>query len=975
MDPEDQSPLSALLRPPGETSDGLETDQLRAATRSALFGLGEESGEVRVGRFIVGALVGQGAMGTVFRAHDPDLGRDVALKALEPINDSEAATEALLGEARTLAQLNHANVVTVHECGVDRGRVYIAMEYIQGGTLADWLRRNPPEEPGRFERALDLATQAAAGLAAAHAVGLIHRDLKPNNMLVDAEGRLRLADFGLARPLEFASGLDITVHDESDPRPAWTRPAGTPGYVAPEQLAGKPTDASDQFSLCATFYEAFAGVLPFAGRTEPERLAAVRVGSFEAPGPSHDVPRWLRLLLERGLAERSEARFGSVQELLVALERGRTRPSRVRRVALGGAAVAALAGALVIPSLVRDEPADAAAVCIDGADRLAQVWGPQRAESTRSQVLSVGGAFSKDAWSRISESVETWGGQWVGEYQDACEATKVRGEQSTRAMELRMRCLDRQLVGVDATLERVGAMSLPAIVASLADGSRPIECRDVALLEATLQEPADPQSREEIDGILRALQKGELALLDAEHEPGLEVTTAAVERARALAHGPSLVAALILHAKLLRVNREPFEEAAREAVQLAAKHGLPGAETNAWLMVSLGADDHGDIIKRHSDTSVSLQAAQAAMVRAGAPVQLAARVTHRRAELAHMLHSDFERGVELYAEALELFRAAPHPPVGEVGILIDHYAGALDVLARHDKAVELTRWRLDYTESRLGPGHPQTGHGHLCLANSLMAAGEADEAQREAERALQILLDAGVPDSELAEIHSSLGLLAIAREDWATARVHVERKLELYVDAYGEQGVVSIPLKLLGELELRSGNPKLAKAHFERALAMSTESFGPENPWMEVMREALGDACMALEEFEQASELFALVIPRLQTIHGADTTLALSVMAKNLQAHIGLRDLDGARTQLAAIDAVEAVAENLSLQERVDVDLARAAFEVLTGARKDAKDRLDTLRATLSAEDGSPGVLANRARSIARVDDWVRENL
>lgn len=933
MDDREKTPLSSLLRAPTEAPDGLETDQLRAATRSALFGQDENEDEhdVRVGRFIVGAWIGQGAMGTVFRAHDPDLGRDVALKALKPVEGSQEVTEALLGEARTLAQLNHPNVVTVHECGVDRGHVYIAMEYIEGGTLSDWLHRNPPEAAGRFERALDLATQAAAGLAAAHAVGLIHRDLKPNNMLVDAEARLRIADFGLARTTDSPAVQDTPTQDEDPPTPAWTRPAGTPGYVAPEQLEGKPTKASDQFSLCATFYEVFAGTQAFKGRTAQQRIVSIRAKRFEPPAASHSVPRWLRRVLERGLAARAEDRFGSVQALLAALERGRARPARARMLALGAAGIAALAGALSIPALAEDQAASAETPCADGAESLAQVWGPTRAENTRAQVLELEGAYSPEAWARMSESLETWGVQWVGEYQEACAATKIRGQQPPETMALKMRCLDRQLIVVDATLERAGAMSLPAVVAALADGPRPIECRDVAQLEATLQEPADPQSRAEIDRILRSLQEGELALLDAKPEAGLTATTAAVERARTLAHGPSLVDALVLHSNLLLANHKPFESAAREAVQLAAKHGLPASETNAWLMVSRGADDHPDIIKRDSDTSVSLQAAQAALGRAGGSPQLTARVTLRRAEVAHLLHRDFERGVELYAEALELFRAAPRPPLGEVGTLIDNYVAALGSLSRHDEATELCRWRLEYAVSRRGPGHPQTGRAHLRLANALNTSGEREKAEPEAQRAFEILIEAGVPELHLAETIELLAWLAIAREDWATARVHAERKLEIYVEQYGWEGLTAAPLKLLGSLELRSGNPKVAKAHFERALKMSTESFGPDNPWMEGMREGLGDACLALGEFQEAAELFELVIPRLQTIHGADTTLALPVMAKSLHAHLGLDDLDGARTQLAAMDAIEGGPKELSREARAEVRLARAAFKRRTG--------------------------------------------
>lgn len=972
MEPEDKSSLSSLLRPPSETPAGLETDQLRAATRSALFGQSE--GEVRVGRFILGGCIGQGAMGTVFRAHDPDLGRDVALKVLEPIDGGDEETELLLAEARTLAQLNHPNVVTVHECGVDRGRVYIAMEYVEGGTFADWLRRHPPDEPGWFKRALDLATQATAGLAAAHAVGLIHRDLKPNNMLVDADGRLRIADFGLARTSARVSSMDITLHDGSDPESAWTKPAGTPGYIAPEQLEGRPTAASDQFSLCATLYEVFAGTMPFRGRTAQDRLDAVRERRFESPRGTHSLPRWLRRVLERGLAERPGERFENVQALLSALERGRGQSGRRRMLALGSAGVAVVGGVSML-GVFGAEPSAPVPPCADGSERLVELWSPERAEGLQARVLRIDGAYSSDAWSRISETLESWSGQWSREYQDACEATKVRGEQSARTMQLKMRCLERQLVGVDATLERVGATSLPTVVSALVEAPRPIECRDADRLEATLKEPEDARSRAEVDAILRSVQAAQLALLDTKPEAALEASTSAVTRARVLAHGPTLAEALVVQATMLHRNRQPFEVEAREAVQLAAKHDLPEAETDAWLMVSRAAGVNPDAEKRDSDTSVALQAAQAALARAGQPPHLAARVTHRRAETAHTSHSDLERGVELYAEALELYRAAPGPSLEGVGYLIDNYVQALSSLGRHEKTLELCRWRLEYAESRVGPEHPESGRGHYRLAMALYSSGELDEAEREAQRALQIAVEARVPDSSLAGPHGLLGAMAIQREDWTTARVHVERKLEIYSEMHDGKGMTAGPLKLLGELELSSGNPQLAKEHFQRALQMSVDSFGPENPWMESMREALGRACMELGEFKQAAELFALVVPRLQQVYGADTPFALRAMAKSVEAHLGLDDLDAARRSLAEIKAVEATVEKIAPEARVDVALARAAFDLRAGTAEDAKARLVRLREGLLAEEVSPGKQLERTQLLARVDRWMAEAL
>ncbi len=974
MEAQDKSALSSLLRPPSDTPAGLETDQLRAATRSALFGLGE--GEVRVGRFVLGACIGRGAMGTVFRAHDPDLGRDVALKVLEATGGADEATEVLLAEARTLARLNHPNVVTVYECGVDQGHVYIAMEYVEGGTLADWLRRHPPNTRGGVQRALALATQAAAGLAAAHALGLIHRDLKPNNMLVDGQDRLRIADFGLARAAACMSSVDTTMHDESEANPAWTRPAGTPGYIAPEQLEGRPTEASDQFSLCATLYEMFAGTKPFAGRTTQERLDAVRARRFEPPRAAYPFPRWLRRVLTRGLALRAPDRFENVQALLHALER-RGGQARQRRWLGFGAVGVAAAGALSLWGFVQDdEPLPVfSAPCGDGTERLGELWSRQRVDDLRARVLRIDGGYSSDAWSNISETLERWTGEWTREHQEACEATKVRGEQSLHTMALKMRCLDRQLIGVDATLERVGTTSLPTVVAALAEAPRPIACRDAERLEATQQEPSDLRSRSEVDAIVRSIQAAQIALLDTQPEAALEVMTSAIERARALAHGPTLAEALAIYAKVLHRNRLPFEEEAREAVQRAAKHNLPEIETMAWLMVSRATAGNADAQKRESDTSIALQAAQASLVRAGEAPRLAASVTHRRAETAHTLHSDLDRAVELYAQALELYRKDPRPPLEDIGTLIDDFVQALSSLGRSREGLELCRWRLEYAEARVGAEHPEAGRAHTRLAQSLMNLGELDEAEREAKRALEIYVEARVPDSSIAQPHGVLGELAIRREDWTTARVHIERKLKIYEQMYDGKGMTAAPLKLLGELELSSGHPELAKQHFQRALQMSVESFGPDNPWMEALRESLGRACLELEEFEEAAELFKLVIPRLQQVYGEQTPFALPALAKSLEAHLALDERGAARARLAEIAVIEAAAEDISLESKLEVELAKAAYELRTGAREDAAARLATLREALNSDDASAAGQLLRAQLLTRVDGWAQDNL
>ncbi|HVV84724.1 MAG TPA: serine/threonine-protein kinase, partial [Kofleriaceae bacterium] len=259
---------------------------------------GDPSLPARLGRFEVLGRLGQGGMGQVLRARDPQLGREVALKLLHADLDAaqaphhaEVARRRLLREAQAMARLDHPNVIGVHEVGEDGGRVFLVMERVSGTTLGGWLAA----APRGWREVLAVFAQVGAGLAAAHAAGLVHRDVKPDNILVGDDGRVRVTDFGLvgvdgvsgppARPGERDEVDPTGATRESLPPPLTHEGAlvGTPGYMAPEQVRGRAADArSDQFGLCVTLYEALFGRAPFAGGSYRERMLAVLDGKVEA---------------------------------------------------------------------------------------------------------------------------------------------------------------------------------------------------------------------------------------------------------------------------------------------------------------------------------------------------------------------------------------------------------------------------------------------------------------------------------------------------------------------------------------------------------------------------------------------------------------------------------------------------------------------------------------------------------------------
>ncbi|MDC0666471.1 serine/threonine-protein kinase [Nannocystis radixulma] len=304
-------------------------------TVSANAGQGGPPGEApaRIGRYALAGPIGRGGMGVVYLARDEVLGRRVAVKLLDSGAAPATQQARLLQEAQALARLAHPNVVTVHEAGEHAGRIFLAMEFVPGDTLRAWQRERVRDRA----ELLAVAVQAGHGLAAAHDAGLVHRDVKPDNIMVGADGRVRVMDFGLARLAHTRAGDDELASPPS-PGPLTQVGAviGTPGYMAPEQRRGAIVDVSgDIYSFCVVLYELLAGERP--GGEAPQAVL-VRRG----------VPAWLAAVVARGLLDDPAARWPTMHALLVALEQD---PIARRRRRLRIAGIVALTG-LVAAALV-----------------------------------------------------------------------------------------------------------------------------------------------------------------------------------------------------------------------------------------------------------------------------------------------------------------------------------------------------------------------------------------------------------------------------------------------------------------------------------------------------------------------------------------------------------------------------------------------------------------------------------------------
>jgi predicted Ser/Thr protein kinase len=357
---------------------------------------------VRFGRYVLLEELGSGGMGVVYAALDPDLSRKVALKLLRRDRGGEQLdTDArrLLREAKAMARLHHPNVVTVHDVGSIDGRIFVAMEHVDGPTLGRWLAQGPHPWP----EVLRVLVKAGRGLAAAHAAGFVHRDFKPENVLMGSRGAVKVVDFGLARRPDD----DEARAPDGAPRPFLTRPGvviGTPLYMAPEQHRGRSIDArADQFSFCAVLYEGLFGQRPFSGRNRHTLAVQACNGRVEPIPAESTVPAHIRDATLRGLTPDPADRFPSMGELLAALLAD---PARRRR-RIGGAAVVSALAVIALAGLWWREPADPCPPPV--------------------------AARPDDPWTE----------RWSAAHVDACRAANVRLEQSQAAWTSRRRCLER----------------------------------------------------------------------------------------------------------------------------------------------------------------------------------------------------------------------------------------------------------------------------------------------------------------------------------------------------------------------------------------------------------------------------------------------------------------------------------------------------------------------------------------------------
>ena len=744
----------------------------------------------QVGRYLVIEPLASGGMGVVYRAHDPKLDRQIALKLLRistgvPDASTQRARERLLREAQALAQLTHPNVVAAYDVGTFDDNVFVAMELVDGVTLKEWLRQghSTPE-------IVDVMLAAGRGLAAAHAAGLVHRDIKPSNILVGHDGRAQVADFGLARPVHgsedahapagcISSGStedDLLGSSErrlSAPLTMAGALVGTPGYIAPElyqlEQAG---ELSDQYSFAVTLYEALYGKRPFDARSPHALRDKVLIGELSPPPAGSKLPARLRRIVLRGMAVDPGDRYPSMTALLGDL--GRAPWARARRAATWTAllGLSALAITLGVTRGHRVHP------CAAEPDAFRGICDPAVRRAIGEVFESTGRPYAHDTWERISRAIDDRVDDWSKMRVATCEATVVRREQSAALMDRRMACLDRRRDELGALTQVFREHADGEVVDNAVDAvyalpslSRCTESE--TLLAAPL--PADPAVAAEVTAARLELTRARALRQAGKYGPGLERAAPIPAIARRIDDPPLLAEAVLEVGWLqLRLGKlDPAETAFADALDAAAAAG---------------------------DDRLMAEAASALVYLSG---------NQRRA---------YDRALAEARMARALIKRAGDPPEMRSDLLAD-LGFVLSNTPRAGEAADTLREALALAERANGPTHPRVAHVLNQLGFDAIRRGDLDEARADLERALAIweqTLGANHPKVGIAL--NNLGQIYMELGDIDHARSNFERALAIYVGALGPSHTkVAIATNNLAEALASQGHCDEALPRFQRA--------------------------------------------------------------------------------------------------------------------------------------------------------------
>ncbi|MBS2025789.1 MAG: serine/threonine protein kinase [Deltaproteobacteria bacterium] len=774
--------MAALAKAPertlGEVKSGLTGEAPGAAPARVALTQGSHAG-----RFVIEARLGAGGMGVVFSAKDPELDRRVAIKLLHPGRGQMEQETRILAEARALAALSHPNVVTVFEVGTCEAGLFIAMELVEGTTLRQWLlaERRP------WREVLNAFVEAGRGLAAAHAAGIVHRDFKPENVLVGNDGRVRVTDFGLAQ-------------SESAPTEPGVR-VGTPRYMSPEQRKGENADArADQYAFCVALAEAL----------HPDDPIKEKV-------PLGRVPKVIDRLIAQGRADSREARHTSVEALLQSIERALARRRQLATGALLTLSALVVAGLALV--FGREKPCAGFERSLDGA------WDPIHRAKAQAAFQQTNPQMGPSMWARVEQVIDAAAQELITAQVQACEATRVRGEQSEALLDRRMACLATrrerlaslvdifQTAPVDLTRALNASRELPGVQV----------CSDPQLL--LLGTPVPPSK--EIDAKLKPGRDHvarAMTLIDlARYKESLEESGKGLAIATELHDGPlkaeALLASGCAHSEL-RETKEAVADLQASALEgEATRHDLVVAKARVRLVHVVGFQLADKGIRTRE-----VPEADAALRRMNDPPDDRARFLSNYAS-AELVLDDRKHAEALRREGLKFAETHLSPASPVMFTLRNGLANDLKGAGRFDEAREIYQQLVAQQEKAYGPEHPLVATTLMGLGSTYRAVGKLDEALAAQGRALKIREQVFGPENpDVAAVLNNMANIYLDMGHFDQGIEALKRAVHIYENG----GLRSHPYLALTEVNLGSalmvtGRFPEALQHHKRSLELLLE--------------------------------------------------------------------------------------------------------------------------------------------------------
>jgi tetratricopeptide (TPR) repeat protein len=775
-----------------------------------------------IGRYLALDKLGEGGMGVVYGAFDPELDRKVAIKLLQVGTGSSGGDRAwLLREAQALARLAHPNVVAVYDVGtLADEQVFVAMELVDGMTMREWLR----VQERSWREVLPVMRAAGAGLAAAHHAGLVHRDFKPENILVGRDGRARVMDFGLARlrPDDAAEGLPPSQGSEPafesrTPLPSELTFAGhlvgTPAYMAPELYDGHTADArTDQFAFGVALFEALHWARPYSKK----ELARAKKAPPKPKIPEKPrVPARLQRIALRACAIDPVARYASMDELLAELE---VDPLvNRRRAALAGAAAVFFGGA-VLGAYAMTSHGDK---CAGYDHRLAGAWDPDVKATVKRAFLAVKKPFAAPAYAGLERALDGYARDWVAGITGSCKETRVRGEQSEDLMVLREACYEERLDELHALTALLANADARLVEKgdSVAIALEPLKnCANAQALLAP--DRPSPMLREQARSLDKKIAEAKAAMIAGQYLPAMVAAKQVADGATQLGYQPLVAKALVIRgtALLLSQNVPDAEQAFADATYAAMRGKRDDIAAEAGLAAAMAIAENGG---RPDLAKIWLGHAVAAAERVGYERQ----IERRRLEVEGLVAVD---------------------------------SGDLNLgIAKHEQALEVVK-------RELGESAPDLLNDEILLATTLSKAGAFTRAVPHFQHALELReASVGKEHPDIGTLESDLGAAYTHAGDYAKAHAAFAHALAIREAYYGKNSPMLIAtLDNFGELLRHEKDYAGAITAQQRAIAMARVVPGTEHSMYHQLATDYSDTLIAAGKLADAhkwlDELLAL---------------------------------------------------------------------------------------------------------------------